>query len=226
MIARFLTYIFSYTFLFHMSQVTKFIKGECKADIVFDIGAFKGQFGNSFKQSKVFFFEPNANYFKKLVQKNKNKYFHVGIGKKIEKKTFFIMPNASSSSFQKPTLKKNLRNIFFFDFLREKIKKVKVKIHPINFYFNKYQLKKIDILKIDTEGFEIDVLKGISKKNFKKIGFIIIEKQLDKYLYKNYSFPAIQKVLIKNNFKLIKKFKDPLWNYEDRIYKNKNYLKN
>ena len=52
-----------------------------------------------------------------------------------------------------------------------------------------------------------------------------IEKQLDKYLYKNYSFPAIQKVLIINNFKLIKKFKDPLWNYEDRIYKNKNYLK-
>ena len=56
MIARFLTYIFSYTFLFHMSQVTKFIKDKCKADIVFDIGAFKGQFGNSFKKSKVFFF--------------------------------------------------------------------------------------------------------------------------------------------------------------------------
>ena len=88
MIARFLTYIFSYTFLFHMSQVTKFIKDKCKADIVFDIGAFKGQFGNSFKKSKVFFFEPNLNYFKKLEKKIKISISVLVLEEKLKKRLF------------------------------------------------------------------------------------------------------------------------------------------
>ena len=76
-------------------------------------------------------------------------------------------------------------------------------------------------MKIDTEGYEKEVLKGISKKNFKKIQYIVIEKCLYKNLYHNYSFKEIQKILVKNNFLFLKKFKDPLWNYEDHIYKNK-----
>jgi len=77
-------------------------------------------------------------------------------------------------------------------------------------------------LKIDTEGYENEVLKGISKKNFKKIRFIVIEKCLYENLYHNYSFKKIQKVLDRNNFTFLKKFKDPVWNYEDHIYKKKN----
>ena len=88
MIARFLTYIFSYTFLFHMSQVTKFIKGECKADIVFDIGAFKGQFGNSFKQSKVFFLNQTQIILKNLSKKIKISISVLVLEKKLKKRLF------------------------------------------------------------------------------------------------------------------------------------------
>lgn len=206
-----------------MKRLTNFLKNLSKHKIIFDVGAYKGHFGNSFNRSKVFFFEPNKIYYKNLKRNRKDKYFNFGIGKKESTKNFYITPNASSSSFNKPTLNKTLKVIFFYDILKENYKKVKIKIYPINFFFKKYNLKKIDILKIDTEGFEKDVLGGISKKNFKKIKLIVIEKQLDKNLYKNYSFAPIEKILLRNNFVLIKKFKDPIWSYEDHVYKNKTY---
>lgn len=224
MLAKIVNSLFSYTFLFHMRKLVNFLKNVSNPEIVFDVGAYKGHFGNSFKKSRVFFFEPNKEYFKKLSKNKKNKYFRVGIGKNACKKIFYIMPNASSSSFNKPTLGKNLKTLFFFDILKEKYVNDKVDIYPLNFYFKKYKLKKIDILKIDTEGFENDVLNGISKSNFQKIDLIVIEKQLDNSLFKNYSFTPIKKILLKNNFRLIKKFKDPIWTYEDHIYRNKNFV--
>jgi len=225
MIARLINTFFSYTFLYHMGRLVRFLKFKSEPKIVFDVGAYKGQFGNSFKKSEVFFFEPNKEFFKNLKKNKKDKYFNLGIGEQISKKSFYIMPNASSSSFNKPTLGNNLKTFFFFKILNEKYKKVNVKIYPLNFFFKKYNLKKIDILKIDTEGFEKSVLKGISKINFKKINYIIVEKQLDKKLYKNYSFVPIKKILLKHNFLLIKRFKDPVWSYEDHVYENKNFVK-
>lgn len=222
MIAKFVNNLFSYTFLFHMFRLTSYLKSLTKPKVVFDVGAYKGQFGNSFKTSKVFFFEPNKDFFKKLRKNKKDYYFNIGLGNKNIQKSFYITPNASSSSFNKPTLGKTLKIIFFYDVLKEKYKKTKVKIYPLNYFFKKYKLQKIDILKIDTEGFEKYVLKGINRNNFKKIKYIVIEKQLDKNLYKNYSFAPIKKILKDNDFILEKKFKDPVWSYEDHIYKNKN----
>ena len=115
--------------------------------------------------------------------------------------------------------KKKLKDIFFSIF-RQKIKETYIKIYPLNFYIKKYLIKNIDILKIDTEGYEKEVLKGISKKNFQKISYIVIEKTLDKNLYQGYSFDQVHKILKKNNFILIKKFRDYLWYYEDLIYIN------
>jgi hypothetical protein len=115
-----------------------------------------------------------------------------------------------------------MRNIFF-NLFQQKVVKKNVEIYPLNFFIKKYSIKIIDILKIDTEGYEEEVLKGITKSNFLKIRYIVIEKQLKKNLYKNYSFKRIKQRLEKNNFIFLKKFKDPIWNYEDQIYLNKNF---
>ena len=131
------------------------------------------------------------------------------------------MPNDSSSSFMKINNQPRLRDKIFGLLKMVPIKK-KVKILPLNYFIKKFSIKNIDILKIDTEGFEEEVLKGINNKNFKKIKYIIIEKQNNKKLYKNYSFKKIEKKLKKNKFVLTKKFKDYLWNYEDLIYRNNN----
>ena len=64
---------------------------------------------------------------------------------------------------------------------------------------------KIDVLKIDTEGYEFYILKGINKSDFKKINFIYFEHHYDLMIDKGYKFSDINKLLRVNNFTL--KFK-------------------
>ena len=59
---------------------------------------------------------------------------------------------------------------------------------------------KIDVLKIDTEGYEFNILKGIDKLDFKKIDYIYIEHHYDLMINKGYKFSDINNLLKKNNF--------------------------
>lgn len=174
------------------------------------------------KKVKYFFFEPNIFSFNKIKKIKPNKYFNIGLGSKRKKNYLYILPNDSASTFYKNNNISKMRNIFF-NLLKQKAIKKYVEIYPLNFFIKKYSIKIIDILKIDTEGYEEEVLKGITKSNFLKIRYIVIEKQLKKNLYKNYSFKRIKQRLEKNNFIFLKKFKDPIWNYEDQIYLNRNF---
>ena len=74
------------------------------------------------------------------------------------------------------------------------------------------------LLKIDVEGYELNVLKG-SKNTIKKIKFVLIENQLFN-IYKNNNEKDWHDYLMKNKFILIKKFRFPLLHFEDRLYKN------
>ena len=79
-------------------------------------------------------------------------------------------------------------------------------------------IKSIDLLKIDVEGYELEVLKGATK-NISKIKYIIVEFTRNN-AFQNYNSKLISNFLIKNKFKLEKKIIFPLLNFEDRIYKN------
>ena len=220
-VINFLNYFFHIIYLFHKNRIVNYLNKELtNIKVVFDVGAYKGKFGDSFKNSQIFFFESNIFSFRKIIKKKSNRYFNIGLGSKHEIKTFYIMPNDSSSSFIKINDQSRLRNKIFGLLKMAPIKK-KIKILPLNYFIKKFSIKNVDILKIDTEGFEEEVLKVINNKNFKKIKYIIIEKQNNKNLYKNYSFKKIEKILKKNKFVLIKKFKDYLWDYEDLIFRNK-----
>jgi hypothetical protein len=59
----------------------------------------------------------------------------------------------------------------------------------------------IDLLKIDTQGNELNVLKG-SKKLLKNIKFIKLELMLYDYYEKSYSISDIELFLKKFNFKI------------------------
>ena len=97
------------------------------------------------------------------------------------------------------------------DTTTEKMKEVKldnfIKIYP-----------KVDLMKIDTEGYELNVLKGCRRYlGEKRVKFFFIEV-LNHNLYKNYSKGKIHNFLIKNNYSLIKTFKSRLTFSEDRLY--------
>ena len=89
--------------------------------------------------------------------------------------------------------------------------------------FIKYDLEYVDILKIDTEGFEFDVVKGAGDK-LKLIKFILFEHHYDQMIIKNYKFSKINQYLTELNFKKIIKLKMPLRKTFEYIYVNERLI--
>ena len=96
---------------------------------------------------------------------------------------------------------------------------IKIRTLKLDQFLNRKNIK-IDLLKIDTEGHELEVLKGV-EKNIKKVKYILIEFHNDK-IYEKYNPLKIHSFLLKKNFKLESKFKFPFTTWEDRIYINLN----
>ena len=90
-----------------------------------------------------------------------------------------------------------------------------------SYFINLYNLDRIDILKIDTEGSEFEILNGIRKEYFSKINYIYFEHHFDLMLDKGYKFSDINKLLLKNNFKKIFKIKMKFRKTFEYIYEKK-----
>ena len=121
----------------------------------------------------------------------------VGLGAKTEKSIFFIHEKDTKSSFLK--VHKN----YFLNNKKYKIFKSFSKIDTLDNYVKKNKLKEIDFLKIDTQGFNEEVIKG-SKNSLKKniIKIIYTEITLGEKYAKSENFINFEKYLIKNNYKL------------------------
>ena len=78
---------------------------------------------------------------------------------------------------------------------------------------------KIDLLKIDTEGYELNVLKG-STGIIENINLIYFEHHFDDMILKEYSLSDIHNFLTKNNFKKIFKIKMKFRKSFEYIYQN------
>ena len=66
-------------------------------------------------------------------------------------------------------------------FLKKKI----VKTITLDKYLNENKIKNIDLIKIDTEGHEFEILKGL-KENIKNVKTIIFEHHYDNMIKKIY----------------------------------------
>ena len=189
-----------------------FKKNISKKEItVIDIGAHKGEtinfFTKNFNISKLFAFEPNQDLFNFLKKKFKKKniyLYNCGVGLEDEYKDLTVTIDSASSTINKINTNtkyfKRKKKILAFgknkDFFKEK-QKIEVK-NLSRFLLAKE--KKIDILKIDTEGYEFNILKGINSNDFKKIDFIYFEHHYDLMIEKGYKFYDINRLLNKNNF--------------------------
>jgi len=110
------------------------------------------------------------------------------------------------------------------------VKKAKVKISTLDEYCYRNKIDKIDLLKIDTQGYEDKVLKGSLKTlEQKKVKAILTEIIFDNVYDKYFSFSDIEKFLLPNNFRMVgiylysNSLFDNLTFFADVIYLNKNY---
>ena len=89
-------------------------------------------------------------------------------------------------------------------------------------YIDQKKISKIDILKIDTEGYELKVLKGLFPMH-KLVKFVYFEHHYDDMIDKKYTFSDINRLLLKYNFKKVYKSKMNFRKSFEYIYKNTSF---
>ena len=218
-----LRYLFSPNF---KNEINKFNFNEQRI-VIFDVGAYHGQFIKDIdfinkKKLDIHFFEPVKDDYKILkskLNKSKNyKFNKLAVSNKNGIMTFYQSSIPTISSFNP---KKNFDPFYIFSRyfvfkllgyknleMKNNFKKIKVNTISISEYCNKNNIKKINILKLDTEGHDIKCLLGskelLDQNLIDVIQLEIICKTLnDKIVQQN----KIKEIL--HNYYLVKEKKHP-----------------
>ncbi len=222
---------------FQQKKIIEFINSKFSRPIsIVDVGAHYGEtiklFSKKIDVKKIYSFEASPQNYK-ILKKNisKKKFenveiYNLGLGDKIEKNYINQTIESSSSTinrlnqtskyFEKKLKILKIRN------KEEFYQKIPVKILTLDYFIEQNDIHQIDLLKIDTEGYELNVLKGLSK-NIKKIKLIYFEHHYDDMIIKNYKFHDINELLKKNGFIMIKKSKMIFRKSFEYIYENQTY---
>ena len=89
---------------------------------------------------------------------------------------------------------------------------------------NVEKIEFIDLVKIDTEGYDFHVIKGLGEL-ITKVKFIYFEHHFHDMLVKNYKFSDIDRFLKSKNFKKVFKTKMFFRKTFEYIYKNNSIYK-
>ena len=231
---NFIIYLLSLFDRYNQKKILNYFKSKnLQYGIFFDVGAHKGEtlklFSNNFNIKEFYCFEPspaNFNYLKKKISKLNNniKIFNFGFGENKSVLNFNQLEESSSSTLVEINqdsnyYKKKNKILSIFNLKKNEDKIINVEISSLNDFMEEQSINKIDILKIDTEGFEFKVIKG-AKEKIKDIKYIYFEHHYDDMLKKKYSFSDIHGYLIKNGFIKVFKLKMFFRKTFEYIYQN------
>jgi len=126
--------------------------------VVFDVGANIGQsaqkFRRTFPVAEIYSFEPSPSVFKTLqreVGSDPNTHtWNCGLGATTSRQRFFENDESVMSSFL-PTVRQAWV---------QTISETEVEVQTIDSFCAQRQIKNIDVLKSDTQGYDLEVLKG------------------------------------------------------------------
>jgi FkbM family methyltransferase len=143
--------------------------------IIFDVGGHAGEsvraFKGAFPRARVFSFEPVAENFATL-QRTCAEYegvqcFNFGLGRHAEDRDMFLSEDSQNHSLKMP-LQSSAASV------------QKVKIATVDSMIHSLGVEEVDILKIDTEGWELDVLAGAdSALQRNEVRAVLCEATLD-----------------------------------------------
>ena len=173
-----------------------------KNDVVIDCGANIGELYRSILHlSKedinlnYYGFEPVKLDFEVLSRNTKNLVPKaLALSSESEFKNFYLNAKTADSSFER----------------KGNLKEVEVECVTIDNYFK--NIDSIKLLKLEAEGFELDVLKG-AQKSLTKIKFITADLGFELQGNTVRSFEEVDKYLSKNNFKLLSSTKRETYLY-------------
>jgi len=230
---------------FYKKKISKFINKNKLADIdiFLDVGAHKGESINFFLKNlnikNIYSFEASKINFAELKKRlpsltkkfNKTNIYIENIALGAEtKKVILKQFNESSSS----TISGINENSSYFKqkhkYINKKTKNtfyqnIETTVIPLSQYLINQKIDNIDFLKIDTEGYELNILKGLNDK-IRNIKIIFFEHHYNNMIKKNYNFTDIHGLLTNRNFKKIYKSKMPFRKTFEYMYINELFDKN
>ena len=240
MIKRLVLLFLSFFDYFYQKKIIKFLKKNSLSEInlIFDVGAHKGESINLFlknmKVKNIVSFEASPLNFKYLENNKKN------LEKKFPNTKIIIENLALSSDGRVVTFNQfnesssstinniNQESRYFkrkFNLLNLRNKKkiyesFKLKTETLDNYIYQNNFNRISFLKIDTEGYEYEILIGL-KKRIKFVDTIMFEHHYDNMIIKEYTFSDINYLLKKNDFYQVFKSRMPFRKSFEYIYRRK-----
>jgi len=175
--------------------------------IVFDVGANKGQTIDMIRRClpnpTIIAFEPNPDLFLIL----KERYRHVAkirvekcaLGSNVETRNFHILQNNELSSFL--DISQHRDNPF-----RETKELAEINVSTIttDFYASQNNIQYVDLLKIDVQGFDLQVLFGATRLlEEKRIGTLLVEVNFVQMYEGQPSFSEIERYLRDKGYGLL-----------------------
>ena len=198
--------------------------------LIFDIGANKGQsidfFLKLYKNVIIYAFEPNPKLYKKIEKKYRNKknifIYNLGVSNLNGQLELKETVTDETSTFENLNYNSEYLNLKakILGVKKEKIvnKKYYVNVIRLSDFLQKESIKKINILKIDTEGHELKCLLGLSNENFSSIDLIQLESHEDDMYLSNDSKSEIINLLNSNGYKKCTEIKHGFGDFKECIY--------
>ena len=222
---------------FHKKRIIDFLKKEKlnNIDTLIDAGSHHGEtiilFNKNFKINNFFAFEPspiNYEILQKNVKKLKDKrikIFNYALGNIDEEmqlnqsvesqSTTLLNINTKSNYFQRKKKILSLSNNEYFN------KSFQVKVETLKNFISKNKIANVEFLKIDTEGFDFNVILGL-EDSIHKVKYIYFEHHFHDMFKKKYTLSYIHNYLKKKNFEKVFKIKMMFRKTFEYIYCNKN----
>ena len=218
-------------FLFFYPKIRKFynqLNKEGNFNVIFDVGTNKGQTIRVLKKInpkvRIFGFEPNRFHYKKLVHSKIQNLFMYNYGCSDVNKELLFNENIldESSTFEVVDINSKWltkKAAILGKNKNELIKKTYyVKCIRLSDFILKEKIKEIDLIKIDVEGHEINVLRGLFYKKSSNIKYIQLESHNDD-LYASKKNNDIDKIMKDNGYFLYQRVRHGFGNFSDLIYR-------
>ena len=169
-------------------------------DIGSNIGLYSLNISNlntKYKKIKTFSIEPNPIVYHRL---KKNYQLLVSQNKFV--KNNFLLKNLAigdKEGFGKIDKNVDHANVKIIKKLTNKNNFVRIRIAKLSSLLKKYKIKNISCIKIDTEGYELKIIKNFFKINNLKFfpKYLIVEHNNEKNYFRN------EKIILKNNYEII-----------------------
>ncbi len=205
-------------------DMAKFV--DSKEPILFDVGANQGQtifkYLEVFSNSNIYSFEPSPKAFEILRDNTRNienvSIWNYGVGSKTDS----LLLNENEYSVMSSFLELGDQG------WGEIKKKTIVDLIALDDFLDQHNISKVDVLKLDTQGFELEIFKGLKKSMSEgKIGLLFFEVTFINMYVGLPSFTELYEFCIDNGFELVSiypiHYRQSIAGWTDVLFKHKSY---